>query len=230
MRIVIFGANGATGRLLTRRALDSGHTVVAVTRHPEQFPITGAALTVAQADVHDATAVTAAVDGADAVLSTLGVTFTMEPVDTYSAGVGNIVNAMRKTGTDRLAVVSSTAVADYPGRTDTPFALRVVQPVISRIFGKTLYADMRRMEDIVAGSGLDWTIVRPSGLFDLPGVTEYIAGQCDPVGAFTSRTDLADYLMRLAESPETGAILTISTTVDTPSMWQLLRREALKSA
>lgn len=230
MRIVIFGANGATGRLLTRRALDAGHTVVAVTRHPGQFPITGTALTVAEADVRDAAAVTAVIDGADAVLSTLGVTFTMDPVDTYSVGVGNIVAAMRATGVDRLAVVSSTAIADYPGRTDTPFALRVVQPVISRIFGKTLYADMRRMEGIVAGSGLNWTIVRPSGLFDLTDVTEYIAGRRDPVGAFTSRTDLADYLLKLAESPETGATVTISTTVDTPSMWQLLRREALKSA
>ncbi|MFN6555071.1 NAD(P)-dependent oxidoreductase [Mycolicibacterium septicum] len=230
MRIVIFGANGATGRLLTRRALDAGHTVVAVTRHPGQFPITDAALTVAEADVRDAAAVTSVIDGADAVLSTLGVTFTMDPVDTYSVGVGNIVAAMRATGVDRLAVVSSTAIADYPGRTDTPFALRVVQPVISRIFGKTLYADMRRMEDIVAGSGLNWTIVRPSGLFDLTDVTEYIAGRRDPVGAFTSRTDLADYLLKLAESPETGATVTISTTVDTPSMWQLLRREALKSA
>ncbi|MEX3645614.1 NAD(P)H-binding protein, partial [Mycolicibacterium porcinum] len=93
-----------------------------------------------------------------------------------------------------------------------------------------LYADMRRMEDIVTGSGLNWTIVRPSGLFDLPEVTEYVAGQRDPVGAFTSRTDLADYLLRLAAAPETGATVTISTTVDTPSMWQLLRREALKSA
>ncbi|MGV0593697.1 NAD(P)-dependent oxidoreductase [Mycolicibacterium porcinum] len=230
MRIVIFGANGATGRLLTRRALDAGHTAVAVTRHPEQFPITVDALTVAAADVRDAAAVTAVVDGADAVLSTLGVTFTMDPVDTYSVGVGNIVAAMRATGVDRLAVVSSTAIADYPGRTDTPFALRVVQPVISRIFGRTLYADMRRMEDIVTGSGLNWTIVRPSGLFDLPEVTEYVAGQRDPVGAFTSRTDLADYLLRLAAAPETGATVTISTTVDTPSMWQLLRREALKSA
>ncbi|MEN3223793.1 NAD(P)-dependent oxidoreductase [Mycolicibacterium porcinum] len=230
MRIVIFGANGATGRLLTRRALDAGHTAVAVTRHPEQFPITGDALAVAAADVRDAAAVTAVVDGADAVLSTLGVTFTMDPVDTYSVGVSNIVAAMRATGVDRLAVVSSTAIADYPGRTDTPFALRVVQPVISRIFGRTLYADMRRMEDIVTGSGLNWTIVRPSGLFDLPEVTEYVAGQRDPVGAFTSRTDLADYLLRLAAAPETGATVTISTTVDTPSMWQLLRREALKSA
>ncbi|WP_454789396.1 NAD(P)-dependent oxidoreductase [Mycolicibacterium lutetiense] len=230
MRLVIFGANGATGRVLTRRALDAGHSVVAVTRHPGAFPVTGAALTVAEADVRDADAVSVAVDGADAVLSTLGVTFTMDPVDTYSIGVGNIVTAMHRTGVERLAVVSSTAIADYPGRTDMPFALRLVQPVISRVFGKTLYADMRRMEDIVAASGLNWTIVRPSGLFDLPDVTEYIAGRRDPVGAFTSRTDLADYLLTLAESPETGATVTISTTVDTPSMWQLLRREALKSA
>lgn len=230
MRIVIFGANGPTGRILTRRALDTGHAVVAVTRHPGQFPITDAALTVAEADVHDAAAVGAVVEGADAVLSTLGVTFTMDPVDTYSAGVGNIVSAMRASGVDRLAVVSSSAIADYPGRTDMPFALRMVQPVITRIFGKTLYADMRRMEDIVVASGLNWTIVRPSGLFDLPEVTDYVAGRRDPVGAFTSRTDLADYLLKQAESPETGATVTVSTTVDTPSMWQLLRREALKSA
>ena len=230
MRIAIFGANGATGRILTRRALDAGHSVIAVTRHPEQFPIADPKLTVAGADVRDLTAVTAAVEGTDAVLSTLGVTFTMAPVDTYSVGVANIVSAMRTAGVDRLAVVSSTAIANYPGRTDTPFALRVVQPVISSVFGKTLYADMRRMEDIVADSGLNWTIVRPSGLFDLPDVTEYLAGQRDPVGAFTSRTDLADYLLKLAESPESGATVTISTTVDTPSMWQLLRREAFKSA
>ena len=39
MRIVIFGANGPTGRILTKQALDVGHTVVAVTRHPEAFPL-----------------------------------------------------------------------------------------------------------------------------------------------------------------------------------------------
>jgi uncharacterized protein YbjT (DUF2867 family) len=35
MNIVIFGASGPTGRLLTRQALDERHTVTAVTRHPE---------------------------------------------------------------------------------------------------------------------------------------------------------------------------------------------------
>lgn len=230
MRIVIFGANGATGRRLTQQSLDAGHSAVAVTRHPDQFPITHAALSVVGADVHDGHALPEVISGADAVLSTLGVTFTRDIVDTYSAGAANIVNAMSATGVDRLAVVSSTAISPYPGRTGTPVALRLVQPVISNVFGKTLYDDMRRMEGIVSDSGLQWTIVRPSGLFDLPYVTEYIAGQRDPVGAFTSRTDLADYLLKLTASPTGGEINTISTTVDTPSMWQLLRREAFKSA
>src|SRR5215469_1479812 len=32
---------------------------------------------------------------------------------------------------------------------------------------------MRKMEEILRGSDLDWTIMRPSGLFDAPGVTDY---------------------------------------------------------
>ena len=39
MNIVIFGANGPTGRLLTQQALEKGYMVTAFTRHPEAFPI-----------------------------------------------------------------------------------------------------------------------------------------------------------------------------------------------
>jgi len=230
MRLVIFGANGQTGRLLTQQALDAGHTVVAVTRRPDDFPIAHPALTVGGADVHDAAALVDIVAGADAVLSTLGVSFTREPVDTYSVGTRNIVAAMQTVGTRRLAIVSSAAVDHYPERTGAPFAMRLVEPIITRTIGKTVYDDMRRMETIVRESGLDWTIVRPSGLFDLPFVTEYIAGEVDPVGTFTSRTDLADYLLRLASDTGDQDTVVISTTVDTPTMWQMIRREAFKSA
>jgi uncharacterized protein YbjT (DUF2867 family) len=54
MHIVIFGANGQTGRLLTRRALDAGHSAVAVTRQPDDFPFANPRLTVASADVRNA--------------------------------------------------------------------------------------------------------------------------------------------------------------------------------
>ena len=125
MRIVIFGANGQTGRLATRRALDAGHTTVAVTRRPDDFPFADPALRVVGADVHDTEAVADAVADADAVLSTLGVPFTREPVNTYSRGTANIVTAMQSPGVTRLVVVSSTGAYPAPGRTGAPFALRL---------------------------------------------------------------------------------------------------------
>jgi putative NADH-flavin reductase len=53
MNLVIFGANGPTGRLLTKQALDKGHTVTAVTRHPEMFPLQHECLRVLHGDVFD---------------------------------------------------------------------------------------------------------------------------------------------------------------------------------
>jgi nucleoside-diphosphate-sugar epimerase len=228
MNIVIFGANGQTGRLLTRRVLDGGHFAVAVTRRPGDFPFTDPRLTVAGADVRGA--VDDVVVGADAVLSTLGVPFTRQPVDTYSVGTRNIVTAMRRTGVHRLVVVSSTAAYPHPGRHAAPLAMRLIEPVLTRTIGKTVYEDIRRMETVVRDSGLRWTIVRPSGLFDLQHPTKYVAGEVEPVGAFTARIDLADYLATLAGDESTeGATVVVSTTQDTPTMWQMIRREAFKS-
>jgi nucleoside-diphosphate-sugar epimerase len=226
MKTVIFGANGQTGRLASAIALKAGHQVVAVTRRPREFPLSGPGLTVAEADARDASAVAALVAGADAVISTLGVTFTREPVDTYSVGTANIVAGMRTARTRRLIVVSSTAA--YPTRrSSVPVMLRVVEPIITKTIGKTVYADIRRMETVVRDSGLDWTIVRPSGLFDLPVPTEYVSGEVDPVGAFTARADLADYLIRLAADSATARrTVIVSTTASTPSLWQMIRREA----
>jgi nucleoside-diphosphate-sugar epimerase len=230
MNIVIFGANGQTGRLLTRQVLDAGHSAVAVTRRPDDFPVTHPRLTIARADVrNDAPAWI--VDDADAVVSTLGVTFTREPVNTYSVGTANIITAMREADVRRLAVVSSTGAYRYPGRRAVPLSLRLVEPIITNTIGKTVYDDMRRMETIVHDSGLDWTIVRSSGLFDLPDRTNYVAGEVDPVGAFTARIDLADYLLAAASDPTaSGSTTVVSTTEHTPTFLQMIRREAFKSA
>jgi len=226
MDIAIFGANGQTGRLLTGQALATGHRVVAATRRPDNFPLSDPKLTVAAADVRDPAAVTEVVAGVDAVLSTLGVSFTREPVNTYSVGTANIVAAMQSSGVRRLAVVSSTGA--YPTRrSEFPLALRVFEPIITRTIGKTVYDDMREMEKIVRGSALDWTIVRPSGLFDLPAPTDYHAGEVDPIGGFTARIDLAHYLLTLADEPATvGKTVVVSTTEHTPTVWKMIRREA----
>ena len=72
MKIIVFGANGPTGRRLIAAALAEGNVVTAYTRKPKDFPISHRRLGVAAGDVLDAEVVAAAVRGQDAVLSTLG--------------------------------------------------------------------------------------------------------------------------------------------------------------
>ena len=230
MKLAVFGANGPTGRLLARQLLDAGHTMVAVTRHPAEFPINDPRLTVAEADVFSQQAVADAIAGADAVLSTLGVPFTRKPVDTYSTGTANIVAAMYRNDIRRLIVVSSTAARQYRNRRSSSLLMRISEPIISRTFGKAVYDDVRRMETIVRESGLDWTIVRPSILFDGDHVSDYTAGMVPPVGGFTARIDLAHYLANLVDdesSVDTTPI--VSTTDDAPSFPAYLRSEAAKT-
>jgi putative NADH-flavin reductase len=94
MKLAVFGANGPTGRLLTRLALEEDHDVVAFTRRPDGFPIEHPHLEVAGGDVHDPAMVASAIDGTDAVISTLGVRFAKTPITVYSDGTANIMAGM----------------------------------------------------------------------------------------------------------------------------------------
>lgn len=226
MNLVIFGSNGPTGRLATARALAAGHCVTAVTRRPHELGMRHPQLTVFGADVHNVSAVRQAIAGADAIVSVLGAAATLRPVNTYSSGTGNIIDAMRASRTRRLIVVSSTAV-HHIQRQGVPLLVRVTEAVINKTASKTIHDDMRRMESAVQNSDLDWTIVRPSGLFNLPEPTEYLRGPIDPVGAFTARIDLADYLITLvADTATVRRIVTVSTTQHTPTLWQMARQQA----
>ncbi|MEU4222650.1 NAD(P)H-binding protein [Nonomuraea sp. NPDC026600] len=228
MRIAVFGANGPTGRLLTDQALAAGHQVAAVTRQPGSFPLRHHRLEVVGADVLDPVAVDAAVAERDAVLSTLGVPAGKEPISTYSRGVANIIAAMRRHQVRRLAVVSSSGVDPHPYSDGGFLFNRVLLPYVTRVLGKTLYDDMRRMEELVRASDLDWTIVRPSGLYHLPSVTDYTLVDSHADGRFTARADLAASMLALLDDDRhLRTTVSVITTADNPTLLQWIRREAL---
>jgi len=225
--ITIFGANGATGRLTVRQALAAGHEVTAVTRRPDQFPLRGAGLTVVGADVADQAATARAIQGADVVLSSIGVPFTRGPITVYSTAAATIINGMARYGVKRLAVVSSTAVEPHPHAVGGFMLNRVMQPLVAKTIGKTTYSDMRVMERVVRESGLDWTIIRPSGLFDADEVSDYQVAEGQLDGVFTSRADLADLLVRQAtDNRFVGGTIEITTSQGAPTLWQVIRNEA----
>lgn len=231
MRLTVFGANGATGRLLAGQAIAAGHQVVAVTRRPAEFPIAHENLAVAAADVRDGQAVTRALGGSDAVLSCLGVPFTRRPITLYSEGIAAIAVAMSRLGIKRIAAVSSTTVEPHH-HADGGFMLnRVIQPLVSRTIGKTTYADMRAMEEILYDSDLDWTVVRSAGLFDAGQVSEYQVSDGPLDGVFTSREDLAACLLAQAtDSRFVRKAIEVTTAEGTPTVLQMIRREAFKKS
>jgi putative NADH-flavin reductase len=229
MRLAIFGANGPTGQLVTRQALAEGHDVTAYTRHPRSFPDLDGSLHVVGGDVLDPGAVSAAVAGQDAVVSALGVPFGREPVATYSTGAANLIGAMHAHDVARLVVVSSTTMSPHPEPQGGLLFRKVLQPYIVNVLGRTVYDDMRRMEATVRSSDLDWTIVRPSGLFSLDAVTPYELAEDHIAGRFTARVDLADCLLRqTTDRTYAGKAVAVATVTTQPSMVQLVWREGIR--
>jgi putative NADH-flavin reductase len=228
MEIVVFGANGPTGRILTKQALTEGHEVTAFTRHPESFPLQHDHLRVTAGDVFDLASVEAAVAGQDAVLSTLGVPYSRRPITVFSQGTAHIVEAMHHHGVRRLVCVTSSAL-DPHDHIEGGFVFRkVLQPFFVGVVGKTLYADQRQMEALVMNSALDWTIVRPSGLFVSPGVTDYQTGERHLRGRFTSRLDLADFMLRqLTENRYVHKAAALTTTSGQPNFLKFLWKEGI---
>jgi len=231
MKIVIFGANGRTGQLLTKQALAEEYAVTAVTRHPETFPLRNARLQVMGGDVFDLFSVERAVAGQDAVLSTLGVPYSRKPITLYSQGTAHIVQAMNHYGVRRLVCVSSSATDPQTRYHDTGGGFifeKILKPIIINSIGRTLYADMQRMETLVMNSDLDWTIVRPSGLFETPTVTDYQVAEAFIRGMYTSRADLADCMLhQLTTDQYLHKAVAVATVSVRPDLFQFLWREAI---
>jgi putative NADH-flavin reductase len=190
VKLVVFGATGPTGRLLISQALHAGHDVVAVTRRDANM-LSGRGVSIARADVLDANAVAEAVAGSDAVLSAIGGSPSRRTISVYSRGTANIIEAMSRHGMRRLVVVSSSALDPSWRPSGAFFFNNVLDPYVNRKVAKTAHDDMRRMEALLGSTDLEWTVARPSGLFDHPSVTNYrlAAGSAD--GLFTARSDLA---------------------------------------
>lgn len=221
MKITIFAATGGTGRHMLGQALAAGHDVTAVVRNPGK--LSGRVRTVA-ADLADPdpAVLESAVAGADAVVSALGPRGNAE-AGIASRGTQAIIDAMRTTGVRRLVVISSESMTTTPspGRPDPPkhdpgegFLLRyVVGPPARRVFLRKQYADLGLMEDTVRDSGLDWTIARPALLTDrkLTGTYRTAAERKPPGGFRISRADLAHFMLRVIERPETvGQAITVT--------------------
>jgi putative NADH-flavin reductase len=192
MKITIFGASGRIGGHLVSWAASAGHDVHALARHPGSLPRRDG-LTVTGGDVLDPADVAEVISGADAVLSALGPRGLdgFRKTELLAPAAANIVAGMNKTGAHRLICVSA-AGAFISADPDVAWLVRAILP---RVFARA-FADVRRMEQVVRDSDLDWTLVRPVRLVNSGPRGNYrVQADLPPKGARTvARADVADFI------------------------------------
>ncbi len=143
--LAITGATGFVGSAVLAEALAQGHRVKALARREQ--PALGGVEWV-RGDLNDQAALAALIQGADAVIHVAGLTNTPDPAAFEGAnvtGTANVIAAMKGAGAGRLVFVSS---------------LSARMPELSA-YG----ASKARAEALVEGSGIDWTTVRPPGVY-----------------------------------------------------------------
>lgn len=192
------GATGGTGRQLVAQALERGFAVTALVRDPSRLTISHEQLTVARGDVLDEGSVDAAMRGQEAVLSALGHKRYLSPTRILSEGTRNILRAMEAHGVSRFVCETSLGIGDSAGRMGLYYTFFTIPVVLPFYFW-----DKTRQERIIAGSNVDWTIVRPGVLTNGEKRGRYRHGS--RIGSFLwtvriSRADVADFMLNQLES------------------------------
>lgn len=167
MKVAILGASGKTGKPLIEQALSGGHEVIALARSPEKIAFDDPRVIKRQADAFDAESVIAALEGADAVITTVGKTDLRDKrINLSTAAHRAVITGMQKHGIKRLLVISSIGAAQGIKRKGWRRNLYLY-------LRRKYYRDMFEMEREVMASGLDVTVLRAPILHDGPTTGQY---------------------------------------------------------
>ncbi|GGT03681.1 NADH-flavin reductase [Planobispora rosea] len=186
MRLAIFGATGRAGRVVVEHALQRGHEVSALTRDPARIR-PHAQLRVVGGDVRDPAAAARTLEGADAIVSTLG--GRRRDPDVCAEGIRTVLAAAAGKGPRRLVILSNYGVADSRHRT--------AYVAVSWLIERAVLRDKEQMEALVRASDTDWTMVRAPVLTDGPRTGRYRTGTELRLSftARVSRADIAEFML-----------------------------------
>lgn len=202
MNVAIFGASGATGRLLTKRCFDAGHQITALLRHPETFPLRLVVRAV-HGSAFDPVAVANTIDGADVVLSALGAN-SLSKEDVLERAVPQIVNAMQRQGVRRIIVLGSAGAK--PDALDKQPAWRrwIVEHLVYKTLLKWPVASQRSQYATLSASDLDWTMAMPPMLTNGRGRGKWRLDPdaLPPNASRISREDVADFMIQQINNPQ----------------------------
>jgi putative NADH-flavin reductase len=189
MKTVVFGASGRTGLLTVYQALEKGHIVTAFARKSSSVTIQHKNLQIIQGDILEFKKVKEAVQGQDAVISTLGVE-SRKHTTVLSQGTANIIRAMNESNVKRFICMSSAGILGDDGGF-------WFDKIILPLFLKQVFEDKKRQMKMLQESNLEWVIIRPVRLTQAPKTGKYKIYDGKPGSGSIPRADVADFMLKL---------------------------------
>ena len=157
MKIALIGATGFVGSAILKEALDRGHEVTAIARHPEKIKAQNN-LSIVKSDVMDSDKLAELLKGNDVVVSAYNAGWTNPDLyNEFMKGSESIQEAVKKSGVKRLIVnggAGSLFVAPGVQIVDTPQFPEAFKPGAAAARD---YLNILKKED-----QLDWTFVSPA--------------------------------------------------------------------
>jgi len=196
-KLLVIGASRGIGLETVKAALRAGHSVRALARSAASVPIQNAGLDKVSGDALDSDTIRNALEDVDVIVQTLGVDFSpraiFEHTTLFSKSTRILVDAMKAAGVKRLIAVTGLGAGDSRGHGGLLY-----DAVLFPLLLKRVYDDKDVQEWIIRSSELDWTIVRPGLLTDMPATGRYriLTASKDWRFGVISRADVADFLVR----------------------------------
>lgn len=201
MKVFLFGATSPTGKLVLENLLAENHTVTALARNPDSVLTRNPLLSVVKGDVFDPSSYESSMHHAEVVVSILGTGSNNKPTTIYSQGGQNVLNAMRKSGIQKLITLTSGGVQ----KDDPVIQKSFFYKYIGLWYLRHIYADMAHWERILdQATDIDWICIRPTYLQNGPLTGRYRVNKTysPDKGWKISRADLADFITRQVTSNE----------------------------
>jgi len=201
MKIAIFGSTGFVGKVLINKALTAGYQVKTLVRYPEKLEGIKDRLEIIKGSVFDPLKVEAAIDGTEAVLSTIGPP-PGKPCDPwiYEKAMQDIVRIMDKKGIKRYIHIGGAA---HKGGENEywPYNRQFLRFFLS-LFSKQILVAKNLEWDVLKKSNLDWTLVRPPRIANEPASGNISADEKKLNSLKISVEDLTDFILEQITSKE----------------------------
>ena len=189
MKVIIFGANGKTGRLVTEKALKAGHSVTAFLRDKSKLILEDNNLTIIEGQATNFEDVNKAMKNQEVVISCLGTDMISDVSTILFEMTKNIVKAMKENKVNRFIFTSSAGVEnEIPGEIGKRMMEMLKKPL----------DDHRNAVNEIKSNNLIYTIVRPLGLTeeDEKGSYKEVETGVPENGITITRADVASFIIK----------------------------------